>query len=160
MVNYLPVNEGVDHINVYSKSKLLVGRQLSNFHFAPFRHTQDGDFMSVEGYWYWLATGSKHDEFRVLSGVTAKTEGQLRVKKSGRVDVPDFNERVLEAIRCKLRQHRDILDNLTNTTLPLTHYYWFGEITEPKIVTLEKHMWIIDEITRIRGLMRSKRGLT
>ncbi len=159
-MNYLPVNEGVDHINVYSKSKLLVGRQLSNFHCAPFKHTQDGEFLSVEGYWYWLATGSKHDEFRRLSGATAKKQGQKRVEESGRVEVSDFNERVLEAIRCKLRQHRDILDNLTNTTLPLTHYYWFGEISEPKIVHLDKYMWIIDEITRIRDLMRAKRGLT
>ncbi len=154
---YLPNQEGETHINVYSKSRLLVGQQLSNFHFAPFKHTQDGDFMSVEGYWYWLATG-KRDEFRFLSGVTAKTEGKQRIKKTGRVDVPDFNERVLEAIRCKLRQHRDILKNLTETTLPLTHYYWYGDINAPQITELPQHMWIIDEITRIRGLMRAKQN--
>lgn len=159
-MTYLPLNEGVDHINVYSKSKLLVGRQLSNFHFARFKHTQDGEFLSVEGYWYWLATGAKHDEFRFLSGVTAKTEGQKRVKKEGRVEIPDFNKRVLEAIRCKLWQNRDILRNLTDMTLPLTHYYWYGDINKPDVVRLDKHMWIIDELVRIRGIMRAKEGLT
>lgn len=159
-MSYLPINEGVDHLNVYSKSKLPIGRSLSNFHLARFKHTQDGDFLSVEGYWYWLATGSKRDEFRLLSGVTAKTEGQQRIKKSGRVEVPDFNERVLEAIRCKLRQNRDILKGLTNTTLPLTHYYWYGEIDNPTIVDCSKHQWQIDELVRIRGIMRAKEGLS
>ena len=157
MSDYLPINEGKDHINVYSKSMLLVGRQLSNFYFAPFTHTQDGKFHSVEGYWYWLATGGTREEFRMLSGVTAKTEGQQRIKKTGRIDVPDFNERVLEAIRCKLRQHRDILKNLVATTLPLTHYYYYGDVADPSaIIRLEKHMWIIDEITRIRSLMHAQ----
>ncbi len=156
MNEYLPINEGKDHLNVYSKSALLVGRQLSNFHFAPFKHTQDGEFSSVEGYWYWLATGGR-EEFRLLSGVTAKNEGQRRIKKHGRVEVPDFNARVLEAIRCKLRQHRDILKNLVATTLPLTHYYYYGDIANPdSIIRLEKHMWIIDEISRIRTLMRTQ----
>ncbi len=158
-VSYLPINEGVDHINVYSKSRLQIGRELSNFHFAPFVHPKDGKFFSVEAYWYWLATGSKHTELTVLSDVTAKTEGKRYVAKYGRVEVPDFNERVLEAIRCKLRQNRAILNRLTETTLPLTHYYYFGDINDPKIVRLPQHMWIIDELTRIRGLMRAQRGL-
>ncbi len=157
MTDFMPVNEGVDHINVYSKSKLLVGRQLSNFYFAPFKHTQDGEFHSVEGYWYWLATGGTQECLRMLTGVTAKTEGQ-RLAKKYRVDRPDFNERVLEAIRCKLRQHRDILKNLTDTTLPLTHYYWYGDIEKPEITRLDKHQWQIDEITRIRSIMHAKKA--
>ncbi len=156
MSDYLPVNEGIDHINIYSKSKLLVGRQLSNFQLAPFKHTQDGEFLSVEGYWYWLATGGTRDEFRFLSGVTAKTEGKQRIKKSGRIEVANFNERVLEAIRCKLRQNRTILKNLTDTTLPLTHYYYFGDINKPDIVRLDQHQWMIDELVRIRSIMHAK----
>lgn len=154
-MNYLPINEGIDHINIYSKSKLELGRQLSNFHFARFKHTQDGEFFSVEGYWYWLKTGCKHEAFRVLSGITAKTEG----KRLPRVECPDFNERILEAIRCKLRQNKDILNNLTNSTLPLTHYYYFGDINDPKIVRLDQYQWIVDEIVRIRTIMRKHRGL-
>lgn len=152
-MTYHPRNDGVDHINVYSKGATELGRQLSNFAHAPFRHTQDGQFASVEGYWYWLSTGSKHEGLRVMHGYQAKQYGKVLPK----VQVDDFNERVKEAIRCKLRQNRNILHALTDSTLPLTHYYWYGTVDNPNIITLERHSWIIEELERIRRLMQENK---
>lgn len=147
---YIPLNEGIDHINIYSKSKLELGRALSNFAHTPF--TINGDnFESVEGYWYWLKTGEKYEQFKKLFGLAAKIEG----KKFAQIECPNFNEKILEAIRCKLRQNKKILTALAESELPLAHYYYFGNIKEPKIYQLSQYQWIIDEFERIRKLMKT-----
>lgn len=45
--------DGIDHINVYSKGKTALGRFLSNFAQVDLE-TKNGNFSSVEAYWYWL----------------------------------------------------------------------------------------------------------
>ena len=47
MIN--PQNDGVDHINIYSKGLTELGRFLSNFEHILIT-TEDGDFNSIEGY--------------------------------------------------------------------------------------------------------------
>jgi len=146
--DFFPVNEGRDHINIYSKSNQELGRLLSNFAHTPFE-CEGLKFASVEGYWYWLKTGRKHDELRNFWGIDAKTRGkELEV-----IEVENFNELILEAIRCKLRQNKKIQKLLKDSTLALTHYYYFGNINEPKIVRLNKYNWIVDEIERIRNIL-------
>lgn len=148
-----PVEDGVTHINIYSKGVTELGRMLSNFAYSPFRHESFGDFHSVEGFWYWLKTGQKHDQLRTLSGFLAKREG----KKFERVDVPNFNEHVKEAIRCKLRQNKVLLNMLVDSTLPFEHYYYYGNASNAKIVELPQYQWIVDEITRIRDICKEFR---
>ena len=48
-----PMNDGVDHINVYSKGATELGRFLTNMNNIPV-NTKHGRFQSVEGYWHWL----------------------------------------------------------------------------------------------------------
>lgn len=58
MIDYK--KDGVDHINIYSKGKTSLGRFLSNFAQADIE-TEDGNFASIEGYWYWLICPSTID---------------------------------------------------------------------------------------------------
>ena len=48
-----PENDGIDHINVYSKGKTVLGRALSNFSYSRIRIPFLGTFLSVEAFWYW-----------------------------------------------------------------------------------------------------------
>lgn len=69
--------DGVTHINVYSRGETAVGRWLSNFTRCSLE-TEDGNFESIEGYWYWLTT---HDcELRELHGFLAKKVGREFLK--------------------------------------------------------------------------------
>ena len=91
---YLPIDEGVTHINIYSKSKLELGKLLSNFAKTPFTHPVYGEFASVEAFWYWLSTGKKHDSLKKLYGYKAKVEG----KTFERVTVDNFKEELNDNI--------------------------------------------------------------
>jgi len=57
-------DDGLSHINIYSKGMTELGRLLSNFANTPVNTPQDGKFTSIEGYWYWLL--GKNDNREVL----------------------------------------------------------------------------------------------
>ena len=148
------MEDGVDHINIYSKGKTELGRMLSNFYKSEFEYKPYGKFQSVEGFWYYYLTGCKHDYLKGLYGFKAKQEGQKlrddRQDKDG-LTATDV-EILLEAIRCKLRQNRRILKLLIQSSLPFKHYYCYGD----KVIYLPQYDWIVDEIERIRSVCKQK----
>lgn len=149
-MSWLPSEDGITHINIYSKGATKLGRDLSNFAPLSFVHPAYGYFRTVEGFWYWNKTGRLHDEFRTMSGWECKEKGKLMEP----VDCPTFNQDVLEAIRCKLRQNVDLRKALTESTLPFAHYYYYGIIGNANVIELPQYQWIVDEITRIRAVCK------
>lgn len=146
-----PNDDGITHINIYSKGKTELGRLLSNFAHTPFAHPRHGRFESVEGFWYWLSTGMTHDNLRGLYGYKAKECGKQLTQDFRITNNPSFKDEILEAIGCKLREHPHISRMLGESTLPLTHYYHYGS----KIIVLPQYQWLVDDIDRLRGIMQN-----
>lgn len=141
-----PLNDGITHINVYSKASTELGRLLSNFAYTPFVHPIFGKFDSVEGFWYWLGTGCIHDKLRSLHGYSAKQYGKtLEI-----IHRDDFEDNVKLAILTKIESSEKLSNMLVKSKLPLVHYYYFGEKDNAKIVEPTSHRWIIDFITDVR----------
>lgn len=146
-----PDMDGVDHINIYSKGKTELGRMLSNFAKTPFVHPVDGQFMSIEGYWYWLST--KDDNLRHKWGFDAKAYGR-QVKGSDWSDDPEFKSKIKQAITIKITQDKDLARQLRESTLPFVHYYVFkGHVVVPK-----DGEWIIDHILELREARNAIEG--
>ena len=153
-----PVNDGVDHINIYTKSKTLLGRLLTNLHDCQFTVPGYGTFQSLEGFWYYYLTGCQHEEFHDKRGFDAKKSGKSvrydRIDKEGLTE--DQKSVILEAIRCKLRQNRDILLALARSDLPFAHYYFYGEPENAKVIELPQYDWMIEEFERFCNLLKEK----
>ncbi len=73
-MTFISEEDGITHINIYSKGKTELGRLMSNFALSPFSVPQHGEFKSIEGYWYWLSTGD--ESLRDLYGYEAKKAGR------------------------------------------------------------------------------------
>lgn len=137
---FLPENDGVDHINVYSKGRTALGRWLSNFADCNITIGEDGFFRTLEGYWYWLTC--HNDKLRILDGFNAKKYGR-RVGGSDWSESPIFIERFKQAVDLKLRSNRAMFEALTKNDLPLDHYYVYnGSVTRPS-----RGLWLLDHIT-------------
>lgn len=134
-----PDEDGVTHLNVYSKAKTKLGRFLSNFAHTPI-DTEDGRFASIEAYWYWLRTGD--ESLRPLYGFEAKRVGRKCKMRSEKVLWVDFQEKIRKAIDAKLKAYPGALRDLRNTDLPLAHYYVFGGGQ----VRDAGHKWILEHI--------------
>ncbi|QFG06627.1 hypothetical protein HWC59_gp04 [Proteus phage Myduc] len=163
MFKFIPANDGKDHINIYTKGKTELGRMLSNLYDCKFEVPGYGRFNSLEGFWYYYLTGCRFEELKGMGGFKAKSFG--RTKCQYRIDdeeigvVGEHREVILEAIRCKLRQNRNILKLLTESTLPLSHYYAKPNREFSTHYNIAKFVWQVEEFERLRNIMRKHIGL-
>lgn len=161
-MTYVPINDGVDHINIYSRGKTELGMLLSNFACTSFVLPDDGKFTSVEGYWYWLLTGKQHDRLRHLCGFRAKQIGrELRTIVANVDDAEasqqaEFQEKIKAAISAKLYQTSYLKFLLLGSTLPFTHYYVFDGVRKDA-----GYEWQVEYWEQLRQqLKKASRGQT
>jgi len=145
MLEVNPEDDGYTHINVYSRGRTELGRFLSNFAHTPVK-TPDGDFESLEGYWYWLKT---YDEgLRSLYGIEAKRYGRSLPVANSKID----RNRFKKAIVRKIYDHKEWLKDQplwNDITIPLTHYY----VYDGKKVEANGE-WVIDILEQLRYDMK------
>lgn len=152
-----PMYEGTDHINIYSKSSLKLGRALSNFAHTPFTHPELGEFESMEGLYYYLKTGQQFEELRNLYSWVAKKVGTELVKQLGKENCSELNEDLLiDCLYCKVEQNRSLQVMLMKSNLPFAHYYYYGAINNCKVVDAPNGDWLIDGYTEIRYKLKQK----
>lgn len=142
--------DGITHINIYSKARTFLGKQLSNFAYSPIE-IEGKTFNSIESYWYWLQT---HDEsLPILYGYQAKQKGRsARDNMDTLIVNPEsdlFKEKIKKAIDIKIKSSDKLLKELANSTLPFDHYYLYGT---KKVDAGYK--WIIDHIENRRKLLK------
>ncbi len=145
------MTDGVDHLNIYSKGATALGRALSNFADLGVS-TVDGEFASIEGYWYWLSVKPgtpRRDDLRFSTGWQAKALGR-ELRGQDWVGVPDFKLRIVNAMVAKLILHPTLREALAKSTLGFTHYYVYGD----KRVTPDDGQWIIDTWEHLRRVVK------
>ena len=152
-LKYDPNQDGITHLNIYSKGATEIGRFLSNFAKSEII-TPDGNFLSVEGYWHWLgiANTPQKDVLRYAYGYKAKQVGtQLKNTFGQRFD-NDFENKIINAITYKLDRNKKLLiANKNLLKLPIVHYYTFPDKQTGKLVVVdmtEKYKWMIDAIRK------------
>lgn len=152
-----PRLDGECHINVWSRGVTDLGRLLSNFSRTPFVHPRFGPFESMEGYWYWLASGCQYEELREVWGFLAKQMG----RRYDKVLVGNFEELICEGIYHKVLQTPGLAQRLTHSTLPLYHYYWFGNLENGKykIVTPSSGHFQMEYLEDLRFHLRHLEGI-
>ena len=119
-----PDNDGVTHINVYSRGRTVLEKLLSNFAEIPMDSPEFGRVHSVEGLWYYLITGEKHPELLKMSGWEAKKYGR-NFPRCFVSTKEDFREKICAAITLKVLTSKRIYDLMAESSenLPFTHYY-------------------------------------
>lgn len=140
MQEFKAENDGVDHVNIYSKAKTELGQLMSNFAHTPFVHPLYGKFSSLEAFWYWFSTGRQYDELRTTYGFMAKKKGQ----RFGKVPMDEvgFRKEIIRAIKIKAEQTPRLKELLKECKLPFTHYYNFGgKIVYPKDQVWQVNAW-------------------
>lgn len=147
-------NDGVSHINVYSRGQTWLGRQLSNFAHTPFHlpvltqtMVDNQHAASVEGVWYWIGSGCQYPHLLQLSGYAAKKAG----REYPRVSNERFPDMIRTAILHKLHDHPEITHALAMSKLPLYHYY----VTRARacVTPPRANDWVIDWLRHIRELL-------
>lgn len=146
---FSPETEGIDHVNIYSKSKLQLGRFMSNFARAPI--TVDGlNIKSIEGLWYYKSVDAPELmklPLLDLYGYQAKQLGKS-FPSLGNTESEEFIRCIKRAIYVKYMAYKELLEDEFAETiqLPLTHYYTFGS----KVHIPTSDTWVIDHWENLR----------
>jgi hypothetical protein len=163
-----PVEDGVTHINVYTKGATDLGRFLTNMSHTPFdytdRHGTTFKLLNVEQYWYYmklkdLVQGAdilQLDSIFKLNGFQAKKFGQAMQKNynlhDSHVDLNQFRLDILRCIQAKILAYPEFARMLADSTLPFKHYYVYaGRVTE-----LPQYDWILKGIVIIKEYLIKK----
>jgi hypothetical protein len=150
-----PFEDGITHINIYSKGRTKLGTMLSNFYPWAFDNS-DGYFSSVEGYWYWLGIKDcpEKEDMRKLSGWQAKQKGRVLKEHFGEIYDDNFEYKILSAIWLKAKRYKHLFAP-EYKMLPLEHYYIFGN----KIFDVKKdYPWMIIGIEKMKNAIYEKIG--
>ena len=145
MIN--PNLDGTSHVNIYSQGQTELGKMLSNFYRQQIQ-TKDGQFNSVEGYWFWLGIEDckEKEVLRQLYGYNAKKIGTQLKKIFPSRDDAEFERKILTAIWYKFKRNTYFLKPEL-IKLPFEHYYNFGG----KVVDVkDKYRWMIGGIEKMR----------
>lgn len=170
---FIPPNDGIDHVNLYSKGKTVAGRVLT--HMSNASVTIDGlTFNQLEGYWYYrrilevLARKPQGVPLRVdsawvqvlqgaPSGFEAKRHGRKYLSLFGEGEpktemTEEFRNHIREANKQRLEQNKFLLGMLLSTKdIPLAHYYFYGHPTNPRIMHDPIYDWIPKYLEELRA---------
>lgn len=119
--------DGISHINVDINAKTELGKMLSHFYELPFLHPVLGQFNSMEGFWWWVKSNHRNDQFRKLSGAAARQSG----RRSEYTTVHEFRKIIASATYEKITQNDELLELVCAATLPFQCYYLFGPLKVP-----------------------------
>ena len=146
-----PSQDGVTHVNVYSRGATSLGRALSNIAECNIDHPFYGHFRSLEGLWFFMRTGHKNDDFRIMKGMNARTVG----KDMEMVHFPMFNKMFKLGMLEKLDRNPHLQKQLVENELPLQHYYVYGK----KVLPQNHHQWQLDYWMLLRSSLKNTGSL-
>ncbi|MNP88984.1 hypothetical protein D3C85_13780 [compost metagenome] len=147
-----PSEDGVSHINVYSRGATSLGRALSNISECNIEHPFYGHFRSLEGLWFFMRTGHKYDDFRIMKGMNARNRG----KELENVHFPMFNKMFKLGMLEKLDRNPILQKQLVENELPLMHYYVYGK----KVIPQMHHQWQMDYWMLLRSSLKNTGSLS
>lgn len=144
-----PLEDGITHINIFTRGRTRLGRLLTNLADLPVDHPTHGRFRTAEGLWYYLKTGCKHESLRAMTGFDAKKAGrELEV-----VWHKTFREEFLLGVRAKILGNEELTELLRHSTLPFAHYYYYGSPVgevPPKMVYPRDSDWQMEFFEALR----------
>lgn len=145
-----PKEDGINHINIYSKGKTPIGRFLSNFADCNVE-TEDGPFRTIEGYWYWLSASELYndksilEQLRTTNGWESKQLGR-KLRAADWVKTPWFYEKILRAIATKVQTPWCVEQLIKTGQLPFFHYY----VVNGKVAMPKDGLWMVQFIQEFR----------
>ena len=152
-MSFDPKQDGVTHINVYSKAKTKLGLALSNFSPVLDLQTPDGQFQSIEGYWYWLGVdpaNARREELRYAFGASAKKIGR-ELRGADWNESEEFIAKIKAAILSKIQGSPEIQDAMKVNELPYVHYYMmYGRVIVPT-----SGNWLIEYIAELADKIKA-----
>lgn len=145
--------EGVDHINISTKSVTEIGRWLSMLYFREFKHPVLLNFNSLQHFNYFILDADHRDELRTYEPTYSLKPHFGRVVRK---KIPNHKVLVLQAMYFKIMGSPIQVQHLIDSELPFDGYI---EIEATGIRSrYEESSWMVAGAEEIRAALRADRA--
>lgn len=136
--------DGISHINIYSRGKTKLGKQLTNMYHFKFIY-DNVEFISVEQAWHFY----KFCKYPELANKILKLDSSFKcldfakANKQNDIDTQSvmFKELMKDVIRTRLECDEPLMNLLRNSWLPFEHYYAYSSKIHDQ---RHKYEWLIN----------------
>lgn len=144
--------DGVDHINIWDRGNTELGKLLSHSAALSFVHNIFGRFNTIESFWHYIRSVERDDRIRTMSGLPLKRFSE----KLQTVRVRNFKAIIMDANWQKVKQYPILVEELTDSTLPIECYYHYKREDGVRIRP-NFSPWLIQGFTEIRNALKENR---
>lgn len=138
--------DGINHINIYSKGKTNLGKRLTNMHHFTFRY-DNIEFISVEQAWHFYKfcgypeIANKVLQFKNSFECLKFARDNKQEDSAEHVQTPIFQQLMKDVIRTRIECDIELQNMLRNSWLPFEHYYVYGDKIQDQ---RNKYEWLLD----------------
>lgn len=151
--------DGKTHIRVDLRANTTLGKVLDPQYVSPFYHPYLGNFVTTEGFWYYISSKEPDELFRVLNGHECRKHlKSLRAEgKIERVHCKNFFQQIFFANYLKIKTDPKILDLFTNfkTDLPFEIYHLENKDNKTVLRRTNSYDVRVRNLTMLRSLLIS-----
>jgi len=143
--------DGVDHYNIWEIAETELGKFLMHSSLNGFRHKLFGKFVSIESFWNYIQSEERDDQIRVMHGPILRTF----IRKLNMRRVKNFRAIIMDANWQKIRQNKEMMTMMAESTLPFDCYFIntkIGVRTRPSFFK-----WVVMGFDEIRQALKEGR---
>lgn len=144
------IEDGLDHINVYERSNVDLGKALAHGNKLGFNHSIFGSFGNIEAFWHYIQSNERDDRIRQMKGETLKDFA----KQLTRSKVTNFRAIIIDANYQRIKQYKELLNAMIESTLPFDCYYYNQSDIRQRH---QYSIWLIQGFEEIRKALKENR---
>ena len=153
---YLIGEDGVDHININFNGMTDLGHALHQNAKLAFIHDLFGRFLTVEGFYRWLASETGDDQFRTLNGIQCSHYAKKTINRGY---IANLRFLVVDATWQKVCTYPDLRKALGESELPFDSYYYVHDDVNGKQsntrMRYKNALWVCEGLEEMRDAIRA-----
>lgn len=153
---YLIGEDGVDHININFNGMTDLGHALHQNAKLAFIHDLFGRFLTVEGFYRWLASETGDDQFRTLNGIQCSHYAKKTINRGY---IANLRFLVVNATWQKVCTYPDLRKALGESELPFDSYYYVHDDVNGKQsntrMRYKNALWVCEGLEEMRDAIRA-----
>lgn len=153
------VQDGVDHINIWTRGATEIGQVLDMDFEMPWVHPRYGRFLSLSSFWYYVTSHDLDRGLMMLPSHVLRKRGSTQNHQATRKTVDNLRALMIDAAYHRIISVPEVAESLRETNLPLDNYVVVARSTPPQRHPRGLAFWFVPGMEYIRRALKTGEGI-